>query len=308
LGTGHMMNAPSEASRAAIRLLKQASRVHEDRKVLALALDAIASFLDCPDGSVFVYHRASGCFGHVKSLRSKTSWDLAVVREFYFNRRPALPEGIIMAPVRAGGNVVGVMVLSKPGGLPRGAGSTATGILRVLGMELGYRRSLAIIEAECGVARAVLRGVAPLDVAYRVFHQVRRFIGYNHGATLVAKTDENGAMVVARQVAWTKGKSSLVGRALPFQWSELRTGEPCLHGSHDGGGIETAMALIKEETSPPKLSVITCPLGSHGDIIGCAEISSSTPDFFVDDDLRIVSRFRAYLSWCLVQVRKQKGG
>jgi hypothetical protein len=293
------MRLSQEASEIVTRLAKQIPDVREERKAFALILDGLASLCDCTRGTLFLHRRRSDTLYKVRSLKDAETWDMKTVIEFYRNEKPELREDTIMAPVRAGEDVVGVVALARDGGFKRGAGKIATEILRIAGKMLGSRRHVALLETESAMAGAVLRGVAPKDVTYRIFHVLRRFIDYNHGATLLERVDDNTCRVVARQVAWTEGKSDIVGGTCPFPWQELFPESQGLVPSRDVVMTDYAFTHVREEGSPARLSVMVGPLVHLGHLIGCVEVSSTRANFFVDKDTLILSRFLPYLCWCL---------
>jgi hypothetical protein len=154
----------------------------------------------------------------------------------------------------------------------------------------------------------MMGGLGPKDLTYRILHQLRRFIGYDHGATLIAKADETAGRVVVRQVAWTKGKSTLVGTEVPFVWNRLPDGFPTIVTSSDPTPVWETLVAIREDASPPKRSILAASLERAGETVGCVEVSSKKSDFFLDKDTEVLRRFTAYLSWCLNHLHTNPGG
>jgi hypothetical protein len=302
------MRLPVEASEIVSRLAKEIPDVREERKAFALILGGLASLLGCSKGTLFLYRRASATLYKVRSLGEAQSWDMDTVMRFYRNEKPELKEDTIMAPVRVGDRVVGVVALARDAGFERGAGKISTEILRIVGKMLGSRRRLALLEAESAIAGAMVKPVAAKDVVYRIFHVLRRFVDYDHGATLLKRVDENTGHVVARQVAWAGGKSDIVGETVPFPWQALPPDAEAFVVSDSAAMIREALLPVREEVSPPKLSIMVGPLVDGGDHVGCIEVSSTRADFFVDKDARILSRFLPYLCRCLTELSKNAGG
>jgi hypothetical protein len=308
------MLLPLEASQVAARLVREISRVRQERKVFKLSLRKIASLLGCRQASVFLHRRATGSLYKATSLSEKETWDTRLLESFYQNERPLLPGDVIMAPVRAGELVTGVMALRKPGGFARGDGKTVTEILRIAGGELGLRRRLSLCTSRARIGEAILEGVGAKNVAYRVLHQLRRFIDYDHGATVVARLDEGrGAggragqgRVVARQVAWTAGKSGIVGAGAAVAWD----------ASHEEVGILPEIAgagpagpiTVPDSGAPAKQSVLLGWLARRDRALGCVELASTRPGFFVDNDIPILRGFLPYLRWCIEELVADPGG
>jgi hypothetical protein len=289
-------------------LLKELATVHEERKALSIILKTTASVLGCECGTIFLHRRAKAGLHKVKSLRGAETWDIGVVESFYRNEKPGLPADVVMAPLRVGKHVVGVLALRKAGEFERGAGRVATEILKTAGSVLGWRKEIAYGTAENSVAQAALRGVAAKDIVYRVFHQLRRFIDYDHGGTLLEQTAEGSGRIVARQIAWTEGKSGIVGRHVAIPWSDIRVASPTITTAADRPDLWPSIVSMSEETAPPKRSALIGLVRCEAAVCGLIEVSSRRPDFFVDSDAEIFARFIPYVSWALSELRTQPGG
>lgn len=301
------MDLSSEASHAAVKILKCISRVHEERKIFSAALDGLAGLFECQSGSVFTYLRAKDELHKVISLKAGEIWDMDVLMSFYRNEKPLLAPDTIMAPVRSGSGVIGVLALRRHGGFAKGAGKTVTEVLKLVGSVIAGLRNLAVSDAEASIAAAALAGVRPKDVIYRTLHQLRRFIDYSHGATVIQRFDDGTGLVVARQVAWTKGKSSIVGEKVPISWQDLPPGFVDSVTESDHTSLWMSLSGVGEPDSPPKGSMLVASLTAGGGVIGCVELASSRTCFFLDKDSVILSRFLPYLSWCLMHTQTQPG-
>jgi hypothetical protein len=300
------MRLSPEASEKAVALVRAAAGAGETRKVLGLALRSLAGITASDRGSVFVYQRSRGSLHHVVSLRSGEVWDPSLLMDFFLNLKPELAPEVVMAPVRVGPVVTGVMALGTRREFAPGAGKTATEILRLVGLELAHRRRLDLRGAGRRLGLAALRGVRPADLTYRVFHELRRFIDYEHGATLLGRVDDSRALILARQKLWEEGKSTVVGKELDFPWEDIPEG-PTMIGPESGSGVGRALAEAREADSPGRGSILVSPLGT-GAGRGLVEISSARPGFFLDRDLRDLREFTPYLAWCLERRLPANGG
>lgn len=273
-------------------------------------------------------------------MRPGEAWDPSVLLSFYRNEKPVLPAEIIMAPVRAGNEVIGVLVLERGEGFERGAGKAATEMLKVAGAILGERRRRRRLEVACGAGGALARGVRPKDVIYRILHGARRLIDYDHGATVFARVDDCAAEIIAQQVAWAAGKGSLVGKRIDLDWSEVE-GEMILAGEQGGKGwVETGgrcwsqdgdaagadgirgkdqglaglegiwdvVRGVKEKGAPEKRSGLLVPLTSARGTIGLLEIASARSAFFRASDLDAARVLAPYLVLCLAGIDSSRGG
>lgn len=302
------MHLPADASQVVTLIVKQISSVREEKKAFALILRGIGALFSCEAATVFLWQRADERLYKVKSLTPGERWDMDTVVRFFRNQRPDLGRDTIMAPIRVGDDVVGVIALSKKMGFERGAGKVLTEMLRIAGRVLGERRRTAVLEAESAIARAMIEGVKAKDIAYRTFHDLRRFVRYDHGATLVERLSHETGRVVARQVAWAKGKSDIVGADVPFAWEDLSGGSPVLVTAPAKARLWQSLSQLKEHGAPDKSSSLAGPLVLRGTCVGCVEMGSKRADFFVDRDADILSRFLPYLSWCVGNLRQNAGG
>jgi hypothetical protein len=141
--------------------------------------------------------------------------------------------------------------------------------------------------------------VAPKDIVYRVLHQLRRFIAYDHGASVLGYSQEGGARVLARQVAWTGGRSDVVGNRVDIAPGDLPPGQDVSILTDEASSAWHALDGVREEGSPPKRSIMAGRLVDRDGEIGLVEISTTVPAFFLDNDVAALSRFLPYLAWCM---------
>jgi hypothetical protein len=293
------MRLSSESSYVLADLLGAIAGVREERKVWCLTLTAIASHLGADSGAIFLHKRSLDRLYKIRSLGEGEGWDMEIVLDFFHNRRPRLDETAIMAPVRAGRRVIGVLALGRGRPFERGAGKEATEMLKAVGYWTGVRQDLARQQAECATARAILQGVGSKDLSYRILHHLRRFIDYNHGATLIGVAGTATGRVLARQVAWDKGKSDLIGLEFPLTWKQVPFDGRAVILSPGEALLKTELSEVREPGSPAKKAILIGPLASHGTGFGLVEIASSRPGFFGESDAAILGRFMPYLAWCV---------
>ena len=297
------MQLSPDVSQVLAGLMKRAAGVRQDRKIWGLSLDAFAAHYDASAGTVLLYRRREDDLHKVRSVGKPEPWNQRLLLDFFHNRKPELAATLVMAPVREGDRVVGVLALRRDDPFRRGAGREMTEVLKVLGRWIGCRRDLTIRSAECAIGRAILGNVGARDVTYRILHQFRRFIDYNHGSSVLGFVGGETARVLARQVAWTDGKSDLVGETIAIDSGDIPPGP--------GGSILTegfarlwdTLEALREEGSPPKKSIMVGRLVDDEGEVGLVEVSSTTPCFFMDSDLGILSRFLPYLAWCVRRLK-----
>ena len=308
-----------EASQVVCRVVKAVGGIALDRKVLCLLLDETASFLSANRGAIFVYSRRSNSLIKVRSLPPGELWDQATLLSFFRNEKPVLPREIIMAPVRAGREIIGVLALEKEGGFAPGAGKIVTEMLKISGIVMGERRRRRALEIAWGAGEALARGLRKKDVIYRILHGARRLIDYDHSATVFARVAGSAAEIVAQQVAWAAGKGFLVGKRIGLDWCDLPADiSPVGRGYErnecaqpDTGRLWESIRTVKEDAAPDKQSALLVPLtglrrgalggpltGSRGNV-GLLEIASGRPAFFRSSDLEAARILAPYLVTCL---------
>jgi hypothetical protein len=287
--------------------MREITCVREERKAWSMTLVALASHFEATSGGLFLHLRSRDALHKVRSVSEGERWDEETLRAFFHYRKPELDDNTIMAPVRAGHRVIGVLALARERPFERGVGREATEALKVVGSWVGCQREIAGQRAECAVAKAALAGIKPKDLAYRILHQVRRFIDYNHGAAIIGIPEDGMGRILARQVAWGKGKSDLVGRTLPIEWKDVPAGKNPAILVPGAGPLWDALCALREEGSPPKQSIMICRLAGRGEDVGLVEVSSSVPGFFIEYDIGVLARYRPYLAWCARSLVQDRG-
>jgi hypothetical protein len=295
------MRLSSEADRAIVEFLESSARMREDRKTYALILKLAAGMYDCPGGAVYAYKRASGTLHKLKSLGASDRWDPDTLAAFYENRRPRLESNVIMAPLRVGRQVSGVLALSRESGFPPGAGKELSRMLRVMGTVLGARRGRAVASAETAVARAMAKGLNHRDLLYRILHSLRRFIDYNHGATVLRQGPPGGSVIIARQVAWSAMKSDLVGSAVDL--GPIRSGPRVriLNSLREAGEAGRVLISLSEKGAPPPASCVVAGL-----FPGFLVIASDREGFFAGEDVEIIGDFAPYVTRCIYELSERE--
>lgn len=293
------MRLSSEASQAVARIAKVIWSVADDRKVFGLVLSEASSLFASTRGTIFLHKRASDSLYKVKSLRGGERWDQATLRAFFRNEKPELEADVIMAPVRVGDDVAGVLGLGGEAPFVGGAGKMATEMLKVVGLSLGARKRVAVLDDANRHARALAEGLSAKDTTYRVLHGLRRFIDYDHGATLVAKTGDDTARIMARQITWTKGKSDVVGGRVAFPWAEIPEQAEVALENEINHRPWNALASVREKASPKKGSRMIAVLTTGGRPIGLVELASTRGGFFRESDRAILDAYKPCLTLSL---------
>lgn len=275
-----------------------------ERKLLTMALRSIHRYFECDASSIFLWKRSRSILTKICG-NGEHMWDSETLFAFFHNRKPHLPDDIVMAPVRRGNNVIGVLALRRENGFEKGDGKITTEFLRIFGCLLGLalqsRISRMCLRLNCAMSLAV----SPKDIIYRVMHNLRRLIDYDHGATLLLRKGDHSGYVFARQVAWKKGKSEIVGREIDIDWSGFAS--PGIRLIRDDDWLMDVLRSLSEDGAPPKKTSIIEFIFDDGEPIGLFEIGSAKFDFFVDKDLEILDRFFPIIDACTRNLRSTGG-
>lgn len=296
------MVLPNRVAQELVLVIKQicrspvfASGMGEEHTLLKLILRAIHNCFDCDASSLFLWKRSKSSLTKVCGI-GDYEWDDRFLVAFFHNQKPQLPEQIVMAPLRRGRMVAGVVALARKRGFQKGVGRIATEFLKITGCFLGMAEESRIQKMCFRLNQAISSGVNPKDVIYRIMHDLRKLIDYDHGATLLLRKDSFSGVVVARQVGWKKGKSEIVGRMIKIDWSDWFREVRVI--DEDQRLIESVTDLCEKDGPLKKQSIVGFILDDD-EPMGLFEIGSSQSDFFVDKDLRIVERFLPIVQICV---------
>ncbi len=302
---------PDAIAREMLSLIKEVCRnpvflcgKGEERTLLNLALRSIHRSFQCDASSMFLWKRSRSILTKVCG-NGDYCWDSETLVAFFHNTKPHLPEDIVMAPVRRGENVIGVLALWKSDGFEKGVGKIATEFLRIFGCLLGLALQSRISNMCLRLNQAMSSSVSTKDILYRAMHDLRRLIDYDHGATLLLRNGASSGYVFARQVAWKKGKSDIVGRMIDIDWEAF--GARTARLVRDGP-IMDLLKELSEEDAPAKKSSIVAFIFEGDEPIALFEIASARFDFFVDNDLMIVERFLPIVDVCAKSLKNDRGG
>jgi len=289
------MELPGAVASKLTRLVKEIAKTRTERKALALILRGVASTFEADAGALFVFRRASRCLYKACGL-GEFSWREETLRAFFHNEKPELPAELVMAPLRRGHRVIGVAALYRQDGFARGVGKLLTEALKVVGEVLGLRRRVEVSSSLDRLLRAASAGLRPKDLCYRLMHELRRFIDYDHGATLLLEEDGR-ARIVARQIAWQKGKSDIIGRLVALESEHLSEGTRLVTAKTPS----KILSDVRERESPPKGASLVGCLKVRDRVIGWLEIGSRYADFFLDIDHGILETFLPIAIWCAMR-------
>ncbi len=299
------MELPGDIGLGLVNVAKQVLEVRYERKAFSLILRWLTQTFKCHASAAFIYKRSEGRLYKACGV-GEYDWGGGALLEFFYNRRPQLPSEVVMAPLRRGRQVIGVTALAGYDGFPRGVGKAATEALSFLGRMLGLKWEERVALAFFRSVEAMMRGRSAKDICYLVMHELRRFIDYDHGSSLIVRENSHTGRIVTRQVAWQSGKSDIVGKAIEIDWEDLGTGRIACFEDCRGQLFEDA----REKSSPPVRSCLLAPLlrWIHGKphAIGLFSIASKQANFFLDNDRKVLEKFIPVLTLCALKLKGEE--
>lgn len=235
--------------------------------------------------------------------------DLDAVRAFAAHEEPALPEDLLLAPVRVHGRLTAVVGTGKANGaFELGTGHDLNQLCALLAGELMRREERRVSEVLLRIKEDILRELRARDLTYQILHGLRELVDYDHSSALLIHDRAAGVLrVQAEQIAWAKAKSRAIDRELklsPDLAEDLRLrGERIV--SRRKGKVDPAAALIlepsgelaeilayvAEEGAPAPTSTLCAPLVDQGELLGLLRVAALRRSPFNRWDASVVSRF-----------------
>ncbi len=299
------MQLPDYVCRTVVATAKQMLAAKDERKALVLMLRGIKETFECDAVAAYLYKRSRQRLFKASGI-GNFEWHEPTVLTFFFNLKPPLPAEVLMAPLRRGNRVIGVVTLYRHRRFPSGVGKLVTEALKILGGLIGIRYENKVFASAQRLLDLELEGKDPKDVCYRIMHDLRRFIDYDHGASLILREGAETGRVVARQLAWQKRKSNIIGRPIRVDWKLGEQERIHTLGSQDADN--DLVRVVREDDSPAKRSCLVGYLVAYRwntpETIGCIELGSKQQNFFLDSDRAILEQFLSVTALCAVRLRK----
>jgi GAF domain-containing protein len=213
---------------------------------------------------------------------------------FIDNRRPRIPPEYLLAPIRLGRRPIGVLAINRETPPFRGgSGRFLARLARALSDELLRREEDHLHAAFEREARKTLEGARPKDLLYRLLHDLRARLRYDHGAR-VLRLGRTRLTVVAEQVAHRAGVGRSIGRSVPLDDALRRFLEkPATRALAAGArrrGRAAALAALREPEAPEARLLVLRSLHHGKKPAGLLEVAASggSPDAIDEWDRRVI--------------------
>ncbi len=238
---------------------------------------------------------------------SGARWDLELLARYLGKRRPKMPPGTLIAPVRRFGRPWAVLALRRAGAeLDRDAVRDVVRVCETIARSVARIDDERIAEVRHRIDRKVLEQLRPKDLFYQILHGLQSLTRYDHSAAVLIQADGAGPLrVVAEQIKWRKGKSQRVGlrRALGDE-ARAALEEGSVLGFDRVGGrwrewrgraseaLADALDYNRDvEDERSEQSLLCAPLATGDGILGVIKVASCHPGSMGPYEARLVARF-----------------
>lgn len=143
--------------------------------------------------------------------------DDEVSRAFAAQERPALPNRVLLVPLRVGGRRLGVLGAARAErDFSKGSVRRLARLGQWLAADLDRRENERLGRVVERIREKVVAELRPRDLAYQILHGLAELVQYDHSATLFLFDQERAVFrVEAEKVAWRKAKSAFIGSEIP---------------------------------------------------------------------------------------------
>jgi two-component system NtrC family sensor kinase len=264
-------------------------------KVYHHFIGAVASHLGAD--AAWLHRRPRGGGADQRFLVGDASLhDPNLVQAFAREERPTVPHSVILSPLRVHDRRVGVLGTARRGrDFDRGAVRTFGHLTSMLEAELGRREEDHLDRVLDRIKEKVVSELRPKDLAYQILDGLFELLHYDHSAALLTYEEGPGSFRVgAEKIAWTKSKSSMIGREIRLGADVIkalrRRQEPMVLSPADRG-LQGLLDYHRESGAPATESILVAPLFVEGDLLGLLKIAATQHGAFVGKDREVVERF-----------------
>jgi signal transduction histidine kinase len=170
----------------------------------------------------------------------------------------------------------------------------------ILSQHLGHRARERAFEIRERIVRKVLLQLRPADILYQVLHGMKRLLGYDHSASVHTLDRDAGTLTTrAEVIAWTKGKSTRIGRTVQLDAEAIaaidRIERSILIDPARADATIPPLLLAPVTSVGPEApmphSLLLAPLRQRDGAAGLLAIRALAPGAFVVSDLETIDSF-----------------
>ncbi len=225
---------------------------------------------------------------------------------FARDRKSPDDPNLLFTLVEAGGRPIGILSYIRLGRrFGRADAHVGQDAAEFVGRHLTHTERERLFEVRERIVRKVLLQLRPADILYQVLHGLKRLLQYDHSASVATYgRDERRLTIRAETIAWTKGKSERIGRAIDLDAASVAfldgLGSACVCGpgsATPGAPAELLRALADVSAqAPPAQSMILAPLGFQNKRVGVLTLCGLSPRTFSGSDIETIDTFLHILS------------
>jgi len=284
-------------------------------KVYAHFLGAVRLFLGAEAAWIYRPRPGKGMPQGRLAEGDEALCDWSLTRAFVEQRKPAIPNTVLLSPLRVHGRLWAVVgCAQQPGEFGPGSAHQLNRLCRVLGRELARRedeRTTRVLDRIKGKVVAELR---PRDLAYQILDGLYELVRYDHSAALLTHDREAGVLrVEAEKIVWTKTQSVYIGHEIAMEprfLDQLR--EATVHvlpgAPGDGSGkpdmlFDRLLNYDRGQGIPDISSLLAQPLFFGEEFLGVLKIANWKRPPFTRRAREVVERFLPAAAVSLRNVR-----
>ncbi len=312
---------------ALFRLLRDTTtrleQVRDPVGVLRVAARAARDYLG--RGDVCAAHLISGgdrC-DVAWTSRPAAEWDATLLHAFLRGERPALPDALVLVPVRRRGRSWGLIALRESGAIRDREARAALGRIEGMAEELLRRIDHErVLEVRARNDRRIMEQLRPSDLFYQILQGLASLTGCDHSAALLM-TDARGEYleVQAERISYTKVRSRRIGLKIPLaEGLRRRLGDARIRrferageqwAALDGSETEAIAAALDynraDEPGDPSLPreayMLVAPIVTHGGVIGVLKVAALRSGVLGEYEAGLLHQFTPQISVAMQYLR-----
>ncbi len=227
-------------------------------------------------------------------------FDLDLAKDFLARRRPKIPPETILARViRFGRQVALLGAVRRDRPFAAADRRTLDRLAGVLAIELGRREKKRLYKVLDRIKEKIVAELRPRDLAYQILDGLEQLVGHDHSSAFLTWDATAGVLrVEAEKIAWTKAKSTAVGREIPVSPEAIEILQSGLHLSSEESGSVPAHDAVRRlldegpvQGIPPIRSLLVAPLFFDDRFLGLLKVAAWKRRAFDAWDAEVVERF-----------------
>jgi len=188
---------------------------HAVRYVLRETRDTLAADAGC----VAVARESEADAQILFAVPKAGAWDLDLLSRFIRIERPPRPDNIAIVPVRRrGANWAALALMRQDKPFTRFDKRLLARVAAITSDAVHQLDRERMLEIRDRIDRKIREQLHPKDLFYQILDGLRSLTRYDHSSALLIRDAAADAMeIAAEQIAWTKAKSSRIGRRLALK-------------------------------------------------------------------------------------------